>query len=500
MNDFNDLAKKIAKANILLVGDIMLDKFIYGAVSRISPEGPIPILTASREVNMLGGTGNVLANLGALGAKSHVISVIGDDLDGQAILRKIEEIQGASHNFVVANDRPTSVKTRYLAKNQQLLRVDNEKTDEIDEKTQENILDHIKRTINDYNAIILSDYGKGVLSPDFIKSLIELANKHQIPVIVDPKGTDFSIYAGAKLVTPNKKELSEATNNMPVETNAEVVNAAQALIKQSNIAHVIATRSEDGISVIQSADKKGTFKEPIHIPTQALEVFDVSGAGDTVVAMIAASVAGGYDLGHAAELANIAGGLAVAKVGTAIVRLEEVMAGLNIVPVNKKSFIAGIYEDVDLASEQVRKWQAQGLKVGFTNGCFDILHYGHVNYLNEAKTKCDRLVMGLNHDNSVRILKGPTRPVNDQQARANVIGALGSVDMVVYFGADKQGEDNTPSPVLGQLKPDILMKGGDYTIDQLPEAKVVLSYGGEVEIMTLYEGYSTTNIIQKARA
>ncbi len=499
MNDLNNLVKNIEKASILLVGDIMLDKFIYGAVNRISPEGPIPVLTVNREDHMLGGAGNVLANLCALGAKSHIISTLGNDLDGQAIIEKIEEIQGSSQNFFHDANRPTSVKTRYLAQNQQLLRVDHEKNHPIEQELSEEILSYIRTIIKKYDVLVLSDYGKGLLSNDFIAEIIELANQNDIPVVVDPKGTDFSIYKSATLVTPNKKELSEATSNMSVASDMEVTVAGQALIKQSGIQNVIATRSEDGMSVICS-DEAGNFLEPVHLPTRALEVFDVSGAGDTVVAMIAVALAAGCDYVEAAELANVAGGLAVAKVGTAIVPLDEVLAAKDENAKTSKSHIAPIYNDSKRAAEQVRKWQEKGHKVGFTNGCFDILHHGHVNYLNDAKSRCDKLIIALNHDQSVRLLKGDSRPVNDEMARANVIGALGTVDMVVFFGAQEQGQDNTPCGVIDVLKPDVFMKGGDYTIDQLPEAKIVQSYNGVVDIMPLYEGYSTTNIIEKARA
>ena len=494
MNSFNSLIDKYQNTTILLIGDIMLDIFVYGGVSRISPEGPIPILSVSREDEMLGGAGNVLANLRALGSEVHLISVIGDDLAGHKITQKVGQFEVSAEGLVIDAERMTTLKTRYLSQNQQLLRVDSEKSVTLASDVQSKILVQAEKVIGTAQVLILSDYGKGMLTPDLIKQLIKLAKKNNVPVIVDPKAKDFSIYKGATIVTPNKKELSEAVGDMAVASDGDVEAAAQTLIKQSGIENVIATRSEDGMSVVF---KKGNAS---HLKTRALEVFDVSGAGDTVVAVIAATIAAGGSLDNAAYVANIAGGLAVAKIGTAIVRAEEILAAMD----KENEVISGNTHlapiaDQDIAVEQIRKWQAQGLKVGFTGGCFDILHYGHVNYLAQAHDKCDRLVVGLNHDRSVRILKGAERPINDEIARATVLAALGAVDLVVFFGAGEEGQDNTPCGLVTALKPDILMKGGDYTADQLPEGKIVLSYGGEVDILPLFEGYSTSNIIRKSK-
>lgn len=491
MNDLNNLVENFAKTPVLLVGDIMLDTFVYGDVSRISPEAPIPVLSVSREDKMLGGAGNVLANLAALGCDSTIIAVTGDDMAGHEIAQIVEDLNCPADGLVRDENRPTILKSRYLSQNQQLLRVDCEKAEPLAPKIESEILTKVKEIIGSMKLLVLSDYGKGTLTPDLIKELVKLAKKNKIPVIVDPKANDYSVYKGASIVTPNKKELAAATGGMPVSTDEEVENAARFIIKKSGIDTVIATRSEDGISVISKNQK------PVHLKTKALEVYDVSGAGDTVVAALAATIASGGPLEDAAHIANIAGGLVVSKVGTAVVRGDEIMQAANMPEISAGN-IAPVL-DWDGAKEQIRKWQTQGSKVGFTNGCFDILHYGHVNYLAQAREKCDRLVLGLNHDASVKILKGANRPINDQMARATVMAALASVDLVVFFGAEKEGEDNTPCEIVGHLKPDILMKGGDYTVDQLPEAQVALSYGGQVEIMPLYEGYSTTNIIAKSK-
>ena len=493
MNELTDLIANFSTSRVLLVGDIMLDTFVYGDVSRISPEGPIPVLAVTHENKMLGGAGNVLANIRGLGGQADIISLIGDDYEGKQVESSIEELGVHADGLLNDSARPTTLKTRYLSQNQQLLRVDHEQVQPLSPESETLLFEKADALIANADVLILSDYGKGFFSPAIVKRLIRLAAKNKIPVIVDPKSKDFSIYKGADIITPNRKELADATGGMAVKTDEDIEKAAQYLIKHSGIKTVIATRSEDGISVIS---KKAS---PLHLRTNALEVFDVSGAGDTVVAAIAVSLAAGGTVDQAARIANIAGGLAVAKVGTAVVRKGEILGALGPQVKNSENNISPVYEDWITAKEKIQQWQAQGLKVGFTNGCFDIVHYGHVHYLNKASEKCDRLVLGMNTDVSVKILKGPSRPVNDQNARATVMAGLSSIDMVVFFGAEKEGEDNTPCALIDVLKPDIFMKGGDYTIDQLPEAKIVHSYRGQVEIMPLYEGYSTTNIIEKSK-
>lgn len=500
MSDFKTLIEDFKNQKILLIGDIMLDRFVYGGVSRISPEGPIPILSATREDTMLGGAGNVFANLQGMGCDTTLICMIGTDVAATDLLDIIKEHRGNADTIIQSAEKPTMLKTRFLSQNQQLLRVDHENASTVSQDIQDKIYEHAQAHIKDVKVLILSDYGKGLLTTALIQKLIQLAKDNNASVLVDPKGKDYSIYKGASIVTPNRKELSEATNAHATVTDEDIENAGHVLIKQSGIANVIATRSEDGMSVVPS---KGNAT---HLKTQAQEIYDVSGAGDTVVAAIAAATAAGATLEEAAHLANIGGGLAVAKVGTAVIRNSEMMAAQDKLETSQSIKVAhkpyGIspIENAKEAKEIIRAWQAQGLTVGFTNGCFDIVHYGHVHYLNQARDKCDRLVVGLNHDISVKILKGENRPINDQNARATVIAGLGAVDLVVFFGAEEADQDNTPCALVDIIRPDILMKGGDYTLDQLPEGKVVMAYGGQVEIMPLYEGYSTTNIIKKSAA
>lgn len=475
---------------VLVVGDIMLDRFVYGHVERISPESPVPVLTIDRETSMPGGAGNALTNLRGLEMRGIVLSVTGDDENGKALRQTLDGMGIGTEGLLAVSDRPTIMKTRFLAGHQQLLRTDYEKKINISKATEDALLKKAKEILPQVKAVILSDYGKGLLTKDLIKGIIDLAKKAGVPVLVDPKGFDYSIYKGASAVTPNKKELSEATLGMPTNTDEEVIAAARKLIETCGIDAVVATRSKDGMSIVQK-DKV------THLKGADIEVFDVSGAGDTVIATVAAGLAAGGDLVEAAQLANIAGGIVVTKVGTAPIRAVELQDALR--GDKQRSARKAHICTWDEAREEVMRWKARGLKVGFTNGCFDILHFGHVSYLNDARDQCDRLIVGLNSDASVKILKGEGRPVHDEQSRATVLGALGSVDMVVLFGAQKAGDDNTANDLIAQIQPDLYFKGGDYKVEQIPEAPGVMAYGGKVMVMPVQEGHSTTSSIAKSK-
>ncbi|PCJ99566.1 MAG: D-glycero-beta-D-manno-heptose-7-phosphate kinase [Zetaproteobacteria bacterium] len=489
-----DIVNAMKGISVLIVGDIMLDRFIYGNVDRISPESPIPVLSVMRENMMLGGAGNTLSNLIHLGCNGKILSVIGDDEDGKKI-KDLAQNQGLDvSGLIQSEDRFSIVKTRFLAGHQQLLRTDFERIEDISDVLVNQLLEKSDVFLDDVNVMILSDYGKGVLTPKLLKSLIALAKDKNVTVLVDPKGTDYSIYSGADIVTPNKKELSEATGGLPVGTDDQVVKAARNLINESGINAVIATRSKDGMSIV-SCDSVTHVRSASDI-----EVFDVSGAGDTVIATIAASLATGADIIAAAFLANIAGSIVVAKVGTAPIRAQELLEVLRQNDSSSTRIERARQAPIlnhDEAREEILRWKARGLKIGFTNGCFDIVHFGHVTYLNDARRKCDRLIVGLNSDSSVRILKGEERPIHDENSRAAVLAALGSVDMVVLFGAQEATQDNTACDLLDVLQPDIYFKGGDYTIAQIPEAPTVQKHGGIVDVMPVYDGHSTTNSIQK---
>jgi len=479
-----DRVERLQAVSVLCVGDVMLDRFVYGSVDRISPEAPIPVLRIERETAMLGGAGNVVRNLVALGAAPTFVAVVGDDPAGAEIERLVAAHASLESGLLVEPGRQTTIKTRFFASNQQLLRGDRETRAPVGATERARLLDEATRRLERAGVVVLSDYGKGVLTPGVVSALIARAAAAGKPVVVDPKGADYSIYAGASVVTPNRKELHEATG-LPVESDEEVVIAARRLIEGSGIAAVLVTRSQDGMTLVEGT---GAVH---HLPAEAREVFDVSGAGDTVVATLAAALASGAGLLDAARLANVAAGIVVAKVGTAVAYADELVTALH-----HDDLTAGDVKIVPsaVAADRVARWRAKGLKVGFTNGCFDLLHPGHVAILNQARAACDRLVVGLNSDASVRRLKGPTRPVQSEAARATVLSSLAPVDLVVIFGED------TPLTLIEALRPDVLVKGADYTVATVVGAEQVQSWGGRVVLAELIEGQSTTNTIRRMTA
>jgi len=478
-----DTLNRANTAEILCVGDIMLDKFIYGSVERISPEAPIPVMRISREESMLGGAGNVVRNLLSLGANAKFCGLVGEDEAGREIGGLLNEDDNCSANLILDSHRPTSVKTRFMASNQQMLRADLEQTAALSEQQQQDLLLDVAECLGTIKVMVLSDYGKGVLEGDSAEHLIALAKKANIPVIVDPKGMDYSKYRGATLVTPNRKELSEASQ-MDCDSDVEIVAAARHIIETCGIENVLATRSQDGMTLVT---KSG---DVVHLPTEAREVFDVSGAGDTVVATMALALSLGESLADGAELANIAAGIVVAKTGTASVYQDELINALHHQDINKAE--AKIMERQN-AKEKVVHWQRQGHSVGFTNGCFDLLHPGHISLIKQSASQCDRLIVGLNSDASVKRLKGDERPIQSEMARATVLSSLADVDMVVIF------DEDTPMETLSALLPDVLIKGADYTIDQVVGADLIQQNGGRVFLAQLEDGFSTTNTVNKLK-
>lgn len=483
--DMSDLARIIdalSGTSVLCVGDVMLDRFVYGTVERISPEAPIPVLRIARNTAMLGGAGNVAANLAALGCATRFVSVVGDDEAGSALLhRLVEDGLADGCHIVTERGRQTTVKTRFFASNQQLLRADSETVSPIVPSSVEGVLAAVRAGLSDVSAIVLSDYGKGLLTDALIAALITAAKEVDCPIVVDPKGSDYRRYRGADVMTPNRKELAQATG-MPVGSDDEVVAAARYLIDTCALGAVVATRSEQGMSVVAASG------EIQHLPAEAREVFDVSGAGDTVVAMLGAALASEATLPVAARLANLAAGIVVGKVGTAVVRSHELIETLH-----HQEWHRGESKVVTLddARELVERWRRRGQRVGFTNGCFDLLHPGHVALLTQARAACDRLIVGLNSDESVRRLKGETRPVQSEAARAAVLASLASVDLVTIFGED------TPLELIRALLPDVLIKGADYRIDQVVGADIVQTHGGRIVLADLQAGHSTTATIAR---
>jgi D-beta-D-heptose 7-phosphate kinase/D-beta-D-heptose 1-phosphate adenosyltransferase len=475
------IVERLTEASVLCVGDAMLDRFIYGDAERISPEAPIPVLRIERETAMLGGAGNVVRNLTALGARSAFVSVIGNDPAGSEINALMAENQIAEPHMIPDPDRRTSIKTRFVASGQQLLRADRESTAPLSAELREKLAATVEQLLDHVGVLVLSDYGKGVLAGDFPQRLIAAAQAQGRMSLVDPKGTDYSRYRGASVLTPNRKELAEATR-MPVGNSEEIVAAAQKLIKECEVEHVLVTRSQDGITLVS---RDGTID---HLPAEAREVYDVSGAGDTVMAALAAALSIGASLVEAARIANAAAGIAVGKVGTAAVYADELVSALH-----HQDLWSGETKvrSLDQTLTVIGQWRRKGLKVGFTNGCFDLLHPGHVSLLAQARGACDRLIVGLNSDASVQRLKGPTRPVQSEAARAAVLASLANVDSVVIFG------EETPLRLIESLRPDVLVKGADYTVETVVGADIVLAGGGRVVLAQLEPGHSTTSTIAR---
>jgi len=461
--------------NILVIGDLMIDHYLWGSCERISPEAPVQVVDIAKETTVLGGAGNVINNLNALGANVSVSSVIGDDDNGSELKEMLSSINVDSSNLVVQKSRKTSKKSRVIAVSQQILRYDKESKNEIEDASVKKIIDSISDSISSYDAVILSDYGKGVLTAELCQGIISLAKERGIKVLVDPKGSDFSKYKGSYLLTPNKKEAVLATN-IDIKDDISLKEALLKLKNEIELDISLITLSEDGIATYDDEVKR--------FPTVAKEVFDVTGAGDTVIASIAFALSAGKTIEETASFANLAAGVVVGKIGSATVTLneiEEYEASLH-----KSTSDAHIKSFEDIA-QIVNRCRASGKKVVFTNGCFDILHVGHVKYLQEAKSFGDILIVGLNSDASVSRLKGPTRPVNIAPDRAYLLAALEAVDFVVPF------EEDTPHDLIKMIEPDTLVKGGDYKGKDV----VGTEFAGELKLVDFVNGKSTTKTIQK---
>ena len=463
------------KPNILVIGDLMIDHYLWGSCDRISPEAPVQVVNVKKESSVLGGAGNVINNLVALGSVVDVISVIGNDSVANELKSLLEKIDVPTSNLVVENNRKTSKKSRLIASQQQVLRYDMESIDDINENSHKQIIQTLEKNIDKYSSIILSDYGKGVLTTNLTKEIIKIANKNSIKVLVDPKGKDYSKYKGSYTLTPNKKEAMEATN-IDIKDESSLIEALKSLKIQCELEVSLITLSEQGIAIF---DDELTIK-----PTVAREVYDVTGAGDTVIASIAFALGNNLDIKDAIYFANLAAGVVVGKIGSATTTLDEIYEyEYSLHKSNSTSHIKTFDEIKTLAS----KLHSQGKKIVFTNGCFDILHVGHVKYLEVAKSYGDVLILGLNADSSVRKLKGPTRPINTQDDRAYILASLESVDYVVIF------EEETPYELIKLIKPHVLVKGGDY------EGKEVVGQdiADELKLVQFVDGKSTTNTIKR---
>jgi D-beta-D-heptose 7-phosphate kinase/D-beta-D-heptose 1-phosphate adenosyltransferase len=486
MFDFEKQFGDIGRQTVLCIGDLMLDDFVYGDVSRISPEAPAPVIRVSREDVIVGGAGNVARNIASLGARCLFIGVIGEDHGGKTLQQAFKRRKGrVDSRLVVDRSRPTTRKLRFVSDHfsTHLLRADWEVAKPVDAKIEAVLLRHAMALIPKAGAVVLSDYAKGVLTPRLVSAVIARARKLGKPVIVDPKGRDYSIYRGATVITPNRGELGEATRR-PVETHAELAAAAKALGRAVKSDAVLVTLSEDGMMLHAG-------RKPVHVPAYSVRVRDVSGAGDTVAAVLSVMLAAGADYESAMRAANAAASVVVGKSGTATVSAAELRARIlpsaTLAPEEKIVFD---WRDIE---PRLATWRSQDLRIGFTNGVFDLLHPGHIKVLAQSRAKCDRLVVGINSDSSVKRLKGKGRPIQSERARAEVLAGLEAVDLVVIFGQD------TPLELIRRIKPSVLVKGGDYRRDQVVGRELVEAQGGEVVLVDLVPGFSTTRIVERSR-
>lgn len=477
------LESGFSKIKVLVVGDLMLDRYIVGSVDRISPEAPVPVLRHGQHHERAGGAANVAMNLAGLGCETFLAGFWGNDGE-RANLAKLLDAASVNTAGVVTSVLPTISKTRIVARTQQILRLDIESSEEFAPDELKRLEERATDLVKHVSAVILSDYAKGALSGQICASVIHAARGLGIPVLVDPKTKDLSKYSGATTICPNLSELSLATG-IPAQNTEALFAAAYPQMIEHRLDFLTVTMSEKGIRIL-GPGHGGV--EGFYSPARAREVFDVSGAGDTVIATMAASLAGGLELQTAVELANMAAGIVVGKTGTVPIASHELIAALT-----PSSAIASTEKVLDFERIQLRaaEWRAGGETVVFTNGCFDILHVGHITLLEECRRFGSKLVLGLNSDASVVRLKGPTRPIIGERERARVMSALAAVDAVVLFGED------TPLELIRVLKPNVLVKGGDYNIDTVVGHEEVLAGGGRVEIVPTVAGFSTTNIVSK---
>ncbi len=470
---------RLVAPKLLVVGDLMLDEYLSGGSERISPEAPVPVVNVDVEELRLGGAGNVMNNLRELHCAVVCAGYVGADEDGRRLQALLNAGGVETSALGLSPARRTTRKTRILSNHQQMLRIDREASSPLTPAEEDALLAKVEQVVGGCHAILLSDYQKGVMTPNLVQGLIGLGRKLGLPVIVDPKGRDYAKYRGATLLTPNRKEAELATG-LEIGDEEELVAAGRKLLADCDLEHLLLTRSEEGMSLFDQT-------KVLHLPTEAREVFDVTGAGDTVLALLGFGIAAGLTVEEAAQLANVGAGLVVAKVGTSTVSLAEVQAELMRRTRHEGRKILSATELAPLLQQE----KQQGRQVVFTNGCFDLLHVGHVKYLQKARALGDLLVLGLNSDASIRRLKGEKRPLIGEEERAHILAALDCIDYLVVF------DEDTPYELINALRPDILVKGGDYADKEVVGSDIVTANGGRVELITFVDGKSTTNIIEK---
>lgn len=463
------------RAKILVVGDVMLDRYWHGNTSRISPEAPVPVIKVNQSEDRPGGAANVALNIAALGAAVSLVGIIGNDDAGQVLQNRLKAA-AINTDFQISSTKPTITKLRVISRHQQILRMDFEESFDPQDSS-----DFVKKTaalISQVDVMLLSDYAKGSLQD--CQALIAMARLRRIPVLVDPKGGDFSRYRGATLLTPNMQEFEQVVG--ACDSEQQMVEKGAELMRQLDLQALLVTRGEQGLTLLRPNQAE------LHLPARAREVFDVTGAGDTVIAVVASVLAAGRPLPEAVALANLAAGIAVGKLGTAAVSSPELRRAMQDEQGSERGVVSE--EQLLLAVEDAR---ARGERIVFTNGCFDIIHAGHVSYLEDARRQGDRLIVAINSDASVKRIKGEGRPINPTDRRMAVLAGLGAVDWVVYF------DDDTPERLLAKVKPDILVKGGDYTEQQVVGGNIVKAYGGSVKVLGYIDSCSTTAIVNKIR-
>lgn len=486
--ELSNAITKFREMRILCIGDLILDTYNYGTVTRISPESPIPIFVAGAETHRPGGAANVASNIAAFGAQCTLCGQIGADVAGGILSQVLGSWPTVQLSLWRGSQRRTSHKIRYVAQSQHMLRVDSEDVYPLNSREEDEVVVLAMAGLETADALVISDYAKGTITDILAADLISAARARNIPVVVDPKARDLTRYSGANLITPNLKEAVEAAGH-PMSDDSSIAAGGTALLERSGLEALLITRSAEGMTLIERNSA------PFHIRNTAREVFDVVGAGDTVVATLALGLATGLSPRQAARLSNIAAGIVVGKRGTATVSPEELLD--HIVRESgapRRKGTPGLLS-ADEAAVYAATRRAEGKRVGFTNGVFDIVHPGHISLLELSRASCDCLIVGINSDTSVRLLgKGPDRPINGELDRASVIGAFGMVDAVVIF------DDETPLNLIRRLRPDVLIKGGDYTVDTVVGAELVLTQGGKVLLADLVPGKSSTNIINRTRS
>lgn len=483
LDKLKDIFSKTNNLKIAVIGDLMVDEYIWGDVQRICPEAPVQVVDVIKEEFVLGGAANVVNNLCSLGCKVSVISVVGNDENASILKELLKKIDCDTKGLYIEKGRKTTLKTKIIAVNQQVLRIDKETRDLLSEEYERKILDFIKKGISNYDAILVSDYGKGIITKRIIQGVVEIANKNSIPVIVDPKGKDFLKYKNATVVKPNKKECEIAAGVSITDKNS-FNKAGKKLLNSLNLEALIVTAGAEGIVIFE----KG--KEPLYLSTEAKEIYDVTGAGDTVLATLGLGIASGLSYAESAKLSNIAAGIVVGKVGTSSISQDEI---IHYVETHQPYNIFKI-KSLDELKKIVKMHRSNGKTIVFTNGCFDLLHLGHIKLLQMSKRYGDILIVGINSDKSVRRLKGDARPFIQEKERAHILSALDSVDYVTIFNED------TPVNLLRELKPDFLTKGGDYKLDEVVGKDLIESYGGKAIVIDAVKGISISKMVDDIRS